>query len=919
MDLGTASLDDLLCDARWLSALARGLTRDAATADDLVQEARVAALTRPPERPSAAWLTRAVQNLARGRGRAERARRVHERAAARGERLDSAAEVVERAELQRWLVGHVLALEEPFRSTILWRHFDGLSSAAIARRAGVPDSTVRTRLARGLEALRARLERERGRSWALALAPLARGGPATAGTHLGLGVVAMKTVFSIGLVLVGLIVLWALRSGSRTEIPGEPTLVERAHRAEPDLSAMPSPLPAAARAASTGTSDTRAVPAADELAGRVVTAAGEPVVGARVRVVLPRARQWPLFFFEELPEAEVPLAETRTDGAGEFHLRVGADHLLDLFAEAEGFARAKRAGIYSGARIELVLARPAALAGRVTRLHDGSPVEGATVVAREGVLSLPGRENLRAVTDARGDYRLADLAPGCYQLRVRSPDQVTASPAARLLAAGEEAIADFALEDGVTITGRVSDGRDESPLAGARVFAWGDRERVVVTNALGEYRLAGVAVGSSADLHVACDGFGTFSTRVAYVGASGARQDFFLLPGRSARGRVIDADGAPVAGASVGAGSLADGMDARAATTGADGRFELTDLRIDLRHSLLVRAPGHACAVFDFPVREFEVPEIDLGDLALEPSTHVSGRLTDLAGRPLEGLLVGASIEPLARDVLGPLEGGEGYLSRGGLGTGAIQAPTDADGRFAFAGLPAGRWTLTAEPKGYLTSAQVELDVTPGERRAGVELALDTGLSITGFVTDEEGRPLPGLVVDIYPEGSDERLVYDLAREDGSFACRGLEPGRYRVSSDGRSLLGDSDRARSERVCGAGEGDVRLRLGRAVRMRVRVVDRLGAPLPGAMVGINVGIDWFSMQRCDEEGRTSVRVPEQGTFDLMACANPSFDPGADFFAAFFRDEQGSLQEEMSVTLRGLRVGPDEVVLAISGLP
>ena len=67
-------------------------------------------------------------------------------------------------------------LDEPYRSTVLLRYFEGASAAEIARRQGVPAGTVRWRLKEALDQLRARLSREvdgdRARR-ALALAPLA--------------------------------------------------------------------------------------------------------------------------------------------------------------------------------------------------------------------------------------------------------------------------------------------------------------------------------------------------------------------------------------------------------------------------------------------------------------------------------------------------------------------------------------------------------------------------------------------------------------------------------------------------------------------------------------------------------------------------------------------------------------------------
>ncbi|HVS09663.1 MAG TPA: RNA polymerase sigma factor, partial [Planctomycetota bacterium] len=169
------SLEVLLANAGWMRRLARRLARDEGEAEDLVQETWLAALRRGPgEEPPASWLAQVLRNLASKAERSRRHRRSREALAARPEKLASTAELYERARLQRELASAVLELGEPYASTILLRYFEGLPPRAIARRQGVSISTVKTRLARGQERLRERLEREHGgrEAWLAALVPL---------------------------------------------------------------------------------------------------------------------------------------------------------------------------------------------------------------------------------------------------------------------------------------------------------------------------------------------------------------------------------------------------------------------------------------------------------------------------------------------------------------------------------------------------------------------------------------------------------------------------------------------------------------------------------------------------------------------------------------------------------------------------
>jgi RNA polymerase sigma-70 factor (ECF subfamily) len=156
------------------------LVRDEASAQDVLQSTWLRALRHPPraERGSPgwrSWFARVARNLAlRERERAS-ARRERELRSARGERLPSTHEIAEREELRARIVAHVLALPEPYRSTLVLRYYEGLEPRAIAREQHVEGSTVRNRIARGLALLRERLERERGKDWVsccLAVLPL---------------------------------------------------------------------------------------------------------------------------------------------------------------------------------------------------------------------------------------------------------------------------------------------------------------------------------------------------------------------------------------------------------------------------------------------------------------------------------------------------------------------------------------------------------------------------------------------------------------------------------------------------------------------------------------------------------------------------------------------------------------------------
>ena len=132
-------------------------------------------LDRPPKRgwSLGSWLSGITRNHARQQVRGQQRRTRRERAAAtpEGQPPDDS---IERIDLLRHLLDQVRGLDEPYRSTILLRFFDGLSAKEVARRQGVPHATVRTRLHRGIEQLRQRMDdvTEGGRqAWVVPLIP----------------------------------------------------------------------------------------------------------------------------------------------------------------------------------------------------------------------------------------------------------------------------------------------------------------------------------------------------------------------------------------------------------------------------------------------------------------------------------------------------------------------------------------------------------------------------------------------------------------------------------------------------------------------------------------------------------------------------------------------------------------------------
>src|SRR5262245_16640480 len=152
--------DVLASQGRALRGLAQSLLGDAHAAEDVVQETWLACLRHPgalPEKVSA-WLGTVTKHLALRRARGESRRRARERRAAAPERLEALQQrTLEREEALRAVTQALLALEEPFKTALFLRYFEERAPSEIASELELPLATVKSRLARGLERMRARL------------------------------------------------------------------------------------------------------------------------------------------------------------------------------------------------------------------------------------------------------------------------------------------------------------------------------------------------------------------------------------------------------------------------------------------------------------------------------------------------------------------------------------------------------------------------------------------------------------------------------------------------------------------------------------------------------------------------------------------------------------------------------------------
>jgi protocatechuate 3,4-dioxygenase beta subunit len=200
---------------------------------------------------------------------------------------------------------------------------------------------------------------------------------------------------------------------------------------------------------------------------------------------------------------------------------------------------------------------------------------------------------------------------------------------------------------------------------------------------------------------------------------------------------------------------------------------------------------------------------------------------------------------------------------------------SDAEGRYRFAEIPAGRYVLTADKAGYVplqygqrrsNEPGTPLLLADGQNVTAANLALPRGGVIAGRVTDDYGEPIARAMVQALrhfygPDGQRRPQPNQVATTDdlGQFRLFGLAPGEYIVSAAGQQggfisggpAMADTSAtylmsyfpgtpnindAQMIPVSAGQEANVQfaLSVGRLSRVAGTVVDSSGRPLANAM-------------------------------------------------------------------------------------
>lgn len=495
---------------------------------------------------------------------------------------------------------------------------------------------------------------------------------------------------------------------------------------------------------------------------------------------------------------------------------------------------------------ERVTASDAAFGSLLVRatFHDGTPAAAVEIeLSRPEVIDALASH--RACTDAHGEVRFADEAPGQAVLAALRPEPANGKRCT--VTAGQETLVELGLERGIDVRGVVVDARGV-PVARAEIVAagWSGRAAYVLghSGADGTFELRSVRTHCHVGARTPAYSGSSMHTITAGEGAAVELRLVLSQPAATVAGLVFGPDDRPVEGAVVSVGSveqdnhkLPDGTTAMAprpmvVRTGPDGRFVARSLPAG-KLPCAVRARGLA-------------PFLDVIDVTAGERRELTVRLQ--AGVTLSGVVRNEQGTPVAG----------AQVRVGDWRSLACQVRwTGRDGAFTFTGLPVGEVKAYAD---HQTAGKAETTLR-GEPGAplGWDPVLSAGIVLHGRVVDERDQPVAQVILEARAEveaPGEHWFTYAASGADGRFQLKNCRPGTpIRIDVRRHAVREQSLR---DVVPGSDEVLVRLPKIEWVRIRGVAVGPEAKPLPNVQV---------TTRLVGAGGDLDTLDPATGAFDL----------------------------------------------------
>jgi uncharacterized GH25 family protein len=518
-------------------------------------------------------------------------------------------------------------------------------------------------------------------------------------------------------------------------------------------------------------------------------------------------------------------ATSEDDGSFAFDRLVARPYTLIARAPA-GVAGPVTARLTAKSEPVILHLRPAGAVEVTVVDPKQKPVIGAAVELRSSMWEGRGGDAQTASTEARGIARFAPVVPGFYDVVAEAPGFARTSQSAVRVGEAKVEI-QLALVTGSKVSGKVVDdggapvGNARVVFSGASDWATQGNQRLdgVDTTADGRFELPALPAGSWRFVARHPDHAPGTSALVTLDGRAPRTDVLIRMPaGATVRGRVIDAQSHPVAGARVRVGIADAGMVGEGPRqTYADdhGEFAVRGLP---RRALLAIATGEDAASESVRV---DASKGDVGDvvLKLDVTGTIAGTVVDERGKPLEGVQVNAFPDFASGR-------GGGDMAQWRL-RGFAQDLTDGAGAFTLTGLAKGTYRIRATRSRHASR---------GRGFAGEGTSAETGTTNLKIVLPPEGG-VKGKVA--FSDGSAPGMytvsvgfTQQPSSPDGSFLLDGLNPDHYTVNVRGNGFTPKGVEVDVKGGEIADVGTITVDKGRVISGKVVMQ---GAPVPGATV------------------------------------------------------------------------------------
>lgn len=468
--------------------------------------------------------------------------------------------------------------------------------------------------------------------------------------------------------------------------------------------------------------------------------------------------------------------------------------------------------------------------GEVTDAATSQPLEGARA-------AVYGRFGAQTTTGPAGAFTIRVPPVPDLTLHVERNGYVTTR--LNFSAEGLETMGFKArLKPGGVIRGKVVDDAG-APMQGAEVSITEDQVygKSARTGEDGSYELRDVDTERPVQVRVSLDSYSSqdYGTAQFAEGSMETTVDFVVkrVALRSASGRVVDASGAPVAGAEVAYGTSTHAGNKKTTKTDADGEFKLQDLRPD-RSMILVQAKGFAPAML-----ALEENGDQRFDVTIEEPHFAEIRVVDAAGKPIAGasVTVDAKTPVLGRLYSSMVIGADIYRSIG-------STVTDHNGAARLTDLPPEGTVVSIWKKGYAApwDMRIRTDSTDNV------IVMRGRPQIAGKVVDSEtGNPIRGFAAK-WGSSYDSNAVFNLP--DGSFRVeldddRFLDKSEYSVKVSAKGYVAEEKTIRTVDAPRVDYSNV-FKLRKSFPINGKVTDASGKGVAGAKITVveNDGIQRY---------------------------------------------------------------------------